>query len=272
MGSSCPVCGRFWRARGCTPGDCKGTPEPVTVGAGRGTGPAPMEYCERCSAIMRKAAETAEPFRFEDLCQRCQTIIRNAEASRPEYRWSAELASALRPLMTAAEIEADPAAVAEVSRRAAWIAARVPPSPRAAPPTHFAGVAIEDFCAIDRERIERMAREGKIGIAGMCASCSAKVDAATPAAPPLRHPPPWHWEVTQSSAVLVDDIGQQIILLERDYFEDASPRVRALIELVPDLDEFARDCANGDAGPGDVIAARASELLARIAERSKGGR
>lgn len=53
-----------------------------------------------------------------------------------------------------------------------------------------------------------------------------------------RHPPPWRWEVTQSSAVLVDDIGQQIVLLERDYFEDASARVRALIKLAPNLERL----------------------------------
>lgn len=29
MGTTCPQCGRFWRARGCTPTECKSTPEPA---------------------------------------------------------------------------------------------------------------------------------------------------------------------------------------------------------------------------------------------------
>lgn len=29
VGGTCPTCGRFWNARGCTPGNCKSTPEPV---------------------------------------------------------------------------------------------------------------------------------------------------------------------------------------------------------------------------------------------------
>lgn len=31
MGGTCPACGRYWNARGCTPGNCKSTPEPENI-------------------------------------------------------------------------------------------------------------------------------------------------------------------------------------------------------------------------------------------------
>lgn len=34
MGGACPVCGRYWNVRGCTPGDCRSTPEPVVETTG----------------------------------------------------------------------------------------------------------------------------------------------------------------------------------------------------------------------------------------------
>lgn len=92
---------------------------------------------------------------------------------------------------------------------------------------------------------------------------------------PVEHPAPWRWDEdgfdlrAANGALLIkaewDDIGTVVTA----FVSFSSPRVKVLTEMAPDLEEFARDCANGDAGPGDRMAARASELLARLDERSK---
>jgi hypothetical protein len=242
-GVPCPVCGHYVNVFGCTPGACK-DPERANAHPGEAGfcthGVALSEPCAACRSDNERQPELAR-------------IYPNARNYTPS--------AAMDAARDAAPADSAPFIA---SRPELGGAGTGPNAARTIPPTHFAGVPIDDFCATDRAGIEQMAREGKIGIAGMCASCSAKVDAATPveAPPTVEHPPPWRWTgvddfiirngpnagqmAYEVSGGLVDAAGADIAsVTNSDTLEFASARVRELLRAAPEMEALLRELEDG---------------------------
>lgn len=191
MGSSCPVCGRFWRARGCAPGDCKGTPEPVP--------------------LMSPAVFTRDDVE--------------------------EMAAVASEITGATIIESRP----EIGE-----------------PINTLPVGQPTLGEIDPRFVEAIRRRLETG-------SPLPADAGTPIQELLRageHPPPWG-VVTDgrgNQACLVDANGDQVIgpdNMSGIFF--ASPRVRALTELAPNLERL-REIQWRGGGVGDISGCPACDV------------
>jgi hypothetical protein len=267
MGGTCPVCGRYWNARGCTPGDCKSTPEPTPRLINESN--VAFEQRRRAEAMsptlaaINRASMVPEAAPCPD-CHRPMTdqpYIRHGQGALrcPSVEHNRAWEKAHRPDLAAPDSAPFIASRPELGAQISGVGTDGV--------MQFAGVPLTEFCATDRPRIERMFREGLGGMAGMCASCTAKVVEANPLAPApaAEHPAPWQWTGVEDfiirngpnagqmaysvSGGLVDGNGRNVVsVTNSDTLDFASARVRALLELAPDLEEFARACARHDAG------------------------
>jgi len=106
----------------------------------------------------------------------------------------------------------------------------------------FGGVPIGEFCTRDRARIEAM-KPGMVGIAGLCKTCSAKIDAANPAEPqPGEHPAPWRWVVDDlGESSLWDALGAPLAVHASSAVDG---KVAALIEAAPEMEALLRHLAS----------------------------